>query len=131
MICPPHGLTSSTAALSQNGHAGVAPRRSAPDGAAATSGSCSPSVTATSGGARALGKSATIGTLDPGKEADLVVIDLPALLPFGKNNGDGPGDLSPEDVLALCIYRGNPQATLETFVRGNCVYRAPHWPAPQ
>jgi len=83
---------------------------------------------ATTGGARALGKSATIGTLDPGKEADLVVIDLPALLPYGRKNPNGPDDLSAEDILALCIYRGNPQATLETFVRGNCVYRAPHWP---
>jgi guanine deaminase len=86
---------------------------------------------ATTGGARALGKSSAIGTLDPGKEADLVVIDLPALLPYGKKNGDGPNDLSPEDILALCVYRGNPQATLETYVRGNCVYRAPHWPGPQ
>ena len=84
---------------------------------------------ATNGGARALGKSATIGTLDPGKEADLVVMDVPALLPYGRKNATEPGDLSAEDILALCIYRGNPQATLETFVRGNCVYRAPHFPA--
>jgi cytosine/adenosine deaminase-related metal-dependent hydrolase len=40
---------------------------------------------ATSGGARALGKSTTIGTLDVGKEADLLVVDLPALLPYGKS----------------------------------------------
>lgn len=86
---------------------------------------------ATSGGARALGKSAAIGTLDPGKEADLLVVDLPTLLPYGKNNSSQLDDLSTEDILALCVYRGNPQATLETFVRGRCVYRAPHWPASQ
>ena len=39
---------------------------------------------ATSGGARALGKSATIGSLDAGKEADLIIVDLAALLPYGK-----------------------------------------------
>jgi guanine deaminase len=81
---------------------------------------------ATSGGARALGKSATIGTLDVGKEADLLVVDLPALLPYGKN-GLRSDDLSTEDILALCIYRGNPRATVETYVRGNCVYRAPQF----
>ncbi len=78
---------------------------------------------ATSGGARALGKSALIGTLDVGKEADLLVVDLPALLPYGKN-GERFDGLSTEDILALCIYRGKPEATLETYVRGKCVYRA-------
>jgi guanine deaminase len=78
---------------------------------------------ATSGGARALGKSATIGTLDVGKEADLLVVDLAALLPYGK--ADVPlADLSTEDILALCIYRGGPHATWQTYVRGKCVYQA-------
>ena len=84
---------------------------------------------ATSGGARALGKADTIGSLDIGKEADLLVVDLAALLPYGKD-GARFDDLSTEDILALCIYRGNPQATLETYVRGKCVYRAPGCPAP-
>jgi len=82
---------------------------------------------ATSGGARALGKAATIGTLDVGKEADLLVVDLATLLPYGKSRTP-TDDLSTEDILALCIYHGNPQATLETYVRGNCVYRAPGCP---
>ena len=72
---------------------------------------------ATSGGARALGKSATIGSLDAGKEADLIVVDLAALLPYGKQ-GRRFDDLSTEDVISLCIYRGGPQANLETYVRG-------------
>jgi guanine deaminase len=79
---------------------------------------------ATSGGARALGKSALIGSLDVGKEADLVVIDLEALRPYG-TKGRRFDDLSTEDILTLCIYRGGPHSTLETYVRGKCVYRAP------
>jgi guanine deaminase len=78
---------------------------------------------ATHGGARALGKSATIGTLDVGKEADFIIMDLAALLPYPKNHST-LDDLSAEDVLALCIYRGGPQANLETYVRGRCVYNA-------
>jgi guanine deaminase len=79
---------------------------------------------ATHGGARALGKAATIGTLDVGKEADLLVLDLSSLLPYPKNRG-ALDDLSTEDVLALCIYRGGPSANLETYVRGKSVYQAP------
>jgi guanine deaminase len=78
---------------------------------------------ATAGGAQALGKSATIGTLDAGKEADLVVIDLDVLLPYGKNR-QRASDLTKDDIVALCVYRGGPQATRETFVRGRSVYRA-------
>ena len=78
---------------------------------------------ATNGGAHALGKSASLGSLDIGKEADLLVVDLPTLMPYGKNES-GLDDLSTEDILALCIYRGCPQATLETYVGGTCVYRA-------
>lgn len=84
---------------------------------------------ATTGGARALGKSAAIGSLDVGKEADLLLVDLPALLPYGKTK-PGLDDLSTEDILALCIYRGGPHATLETYVRGKSVYRAPDSAVP-
>src|SRR4030081_786301 len=78
---------------------------------------------ATQGGARALGKSKIIGTLDAGKEADFVVVDLSSLLPYVKDRQSLNG-LSTEDVLALSIYRGGPHSTLETYVRGKCVYRA-------
>src|ERR1700681_1501985 len=78
---------------------------------------------ATQGGARALGKSKIIGTLDAGKEADFVVVDLNSLLPYVKDRQSLNG-LSTEDVLALSIYRGGPHSTLETYVRGKCVYRA-------
>ncbi len=77
---------------------------------------------ATHGGARALGKANIIGTLDAGKEADLTIVDLPLLMPY--QNQNGLGKLAPEDVVALCIYRGGPHANLETYVRGRCIYRA-------
>jgi len=79
---------------------------------------------ATHGGARALGKASIIGTLDVGKEADLIVVDLAALLPYPKSR-NALAKLSTEDVLALCIYRGGPHANLETYVRGQRVYQAP------
>lgn len=77
---------------------------------------------ATTGGARALGKAKTIGTLDVGKEADLVIVDLTALVPY-PNDREALHELSVQDVVALCIYRGGPQATLATYVRGKCVYQ--------
>jgi cytosine/adenosine deaminase-related metal-dependent hydrolase len=78
---------------------------------------------ATAGGAQALGKGAAIGTLEVGKEADLLVVDLGALLPYGKGR-ERVRELTKEDVAALCVYRGGPHATRETYVRGRCVYRA-------
>jgi cytosine/adenosine deaminase-related metal-dependent hydrolase len=64
-----------------------------------------------------------IGTLDPGKEADLTIVDLAALAPYG-NQGFSLDQMSTEDAVALCIYRGGPHATLATYVRGRCVYQA-------
>jgi guanine deaminase len=78
---------------------------------------------ATQGGADALGKGDRIGALEIGREADLTVVDFGALLPARKN-AKAHADLSAEDILSLCIYRGGPQATVETFVRGRSVYRA-------
>jgi guanine deaminase len=79
---------------------------------------------ATQGGARALGKESLIGTLDVGKEADIVVLDLAHVLPYG-GRGNMHSDLSAEEVITLLVYRGGPQAVIETFVRGASVYRAP------
>ena len=77
---------------------------------------------ATQGAALALGKGSQIGSFEPGKEADLTVMDYCALLPY---HGSVRSDLSSEDVLGLCIYRGGPGAVMESFVRGQSIYRAP------
>jgi guanine deaminase len=72
---------------------------------------------ATQGAAAVLGKGDIIGSFDPGKEADITVMDLAALLPYGGTETKIE-DLTPDDLLALCVYRGGPHAVLETFVRG-------------
>ena len=79
---------------------------------------------ATVGGAEAFGQSASIGSLHVGKDADLTVIDIASLLPYRKVSRSGP-DISADDLLALCVYRANATNTLETFVRGQSIYRAP------
>ncbi|MEK0451582.1 MAG: hypothetical protein RL088_3850 [Verrucomicrobiota bacterium] len=78
---------------------------------------------ATQGGAEVLGKSEQIGTFDIGKDADITVMDIGAMLPY-RGSATKPDELSPEDVLSLCVYRGGPHAVLETFVRGRSVYRS-------
>jgi cytosine/adenosine deaminase-related metal-dependent hydrolase len=78
---------------------------------------------ATQGGAEALGKGSIIGSFAIGKEADVTVMDLASLLPY-RGGALKIEDLSPEDVLNLCVYRGGPHAVLETFVRGRSVYRS-------
>ena len=79
---------------------------------------------ATQGAAEALGKGAVIGSFDIGKEADLTVMDYAALLPY-RQSSKTINDLSGDDLAGLCIYRGGPHAVLETFVRGQSVFRAP------
>jgi guanine deaminase len=78
---------------------------------------------ATQGGAEALGKELVIGSLDAGKEADITVMDLAALLPY-RGSAVKIEELTPEDVLNLCVYRGGPHAVRETFVRGRSVHRS-------
>src|SRR5579864_2307977 len=80
---------------------------------------------ATRGGACVLGKSAAIGTFHAGKEADLIVMDIASMLPYPQNRNWTPS-LTAEDVIALCIYRGGPDANLETYVRGRRIHQAPN-----
>ncbi|EDY17482.1 amidohydrolase [Chthoniobacter flavus Ellin428] len=79
---------------------------------------------ATQGAAEALGKGGTIGSFEIGKDADLTLMDFGALLPY-RQNAKNAADLTAEDIVSLCIYRGGPPAVLETFVRGRSIYRAP------
>lgn len=76
---------------------------------------------ATQGAADVLGKGAFIGSLDVGKEADLTVMDVSTLLPY-HGSATKFEEVTPDDILALCIYRGGPHAILETFVRGRSVW---------
>lgn len=76
----------------------------------------------TQGAADALGKKSVIGSFEVGKEADCVVVDYHVLLPY-RRLANPP--LSAEDIVSLCVYRGNQAAVLETFVRGRSVFRAP------
>jgi guanine deaminase len=70
----------------------------------------------------ALGKGEAIGSLDVGREADLTVMDVAKLLPY-HGSATKFEELTPDDILGLCIYRGGPHAVLETFVRGRSVWR--------
>jgi guanine deaminase len=79
---------------------------------------------ATQGGAEALGKETLVGAFEIGREADLAVLDLAAIMPYGRKLNPH-ANLTAEDVLALLVYRGGPTAVVETFVRGRSVYRAP------
>ncbi len=83
---------------------------------------------ATLGGAEVLGKEAAIGTLDPGKEADLAVFDLNAVLPY-RGRFQDTGNFAAEEILAQLIYRGGPHAHLATFVRGRRI-DTPQGPIP-
>jgi len=82
---------------------------------------------ATLGAAHALHDENETGSLTPGKAADLVVIDLAALIPGGRTPHFDV-DLRAEDVLSLLIHRGGPHATLETRVAGRIVYTRPEPP---
>ncbi len=80
---------------------------------------------ATQGAAEALGKGTIIGSFEIGKEADFTIMDYGSLLPYRQKNSKAAADLTAEDIVSLCIYRGGPHAVLETFVRGRSTYRAP------
>ena len=72
---------------------------------------------ATQGGAEVLGLGEVVGSLEVGKEADLVVLDRAALGPYGAVE-----ELRAEELITLCVYRGGPRATVASFVRGRAVY---------
>jgi len=78
---------------------------------------------ATQGAATALGKGDIIGSFEIGKEADFTVMNYGALLPY-RESSKSASDLTAEDIVSLCIYRGGPPAVVETFVRGQSVHRA-------
>jgi guanine deaminase len=67
----------------------------------------------TLGGARALGLDSVIGSLEPGKEADLIAIDLDRCRP---PNGGTPSSV--EEVASRLIFRERPDMVRAAWVRG-------------
>ncbi|MDI6025655.1 amidohydrolase [Corticibacterium sp. UT-5YL-CI-8] len=71
---------------------------------------------ATREGARVLGWHDAIGTLVPGKQADLVVLDL-----------DHPLGNTAQRVLSDLVYRAGPQHVREVMVAGSTIYADGHF----
>jgi guanine deaminase len=70
---------------------------------------------ATLGGATALGAADRIGSVEVGKEADLIVVDPSTTLPLGGVGGPADG---PEEILSRLIYRSHPNMVRGAWVRG-------------
>jgi 5-methylthioadenosine/S-adenosylhomocysteine deaminase len=65
-------------------------------------------------GAQALGLADRIGSLEAGKEADLIVVD-PA---FAAPLPDGTADTDPADLASRLIFRAHPDMVRAAWVRG-------------
>lgn len=74
---------------------------------------------ATLGGARALGLAERIGSLEVGKEADLVVVD-PRVVDPAPERPPEPG----EQLLSRLLYREHPGMVRRTYVRGRACWTA-------
>ncbi len=77
---------------------------------------------ATRGGAEALGRESVVGTLEPGLEADVLVLDLNKVLPYGGRFVPREAALTAEEIIALCVYRASARAVVEVCVRGRRVF---------
>lgn len=73
---------------------------------------------ATLGGARALTLEAETGSLEAGKSADFLVLDLHATPLLAMRTGRAT---SPEDLLAGLIFMGDDRAVERSFIAGKCV----------
>ena len=71
---------------------------------------------ATIGGARALGLADRVGTIEPGKRADLIAVDL-----------DAPAMQPLHDVFAQLVHSAAGPRVTHTFVDGKCLYADNEW----
>ena len=71
---------------------------------------------ATRGGAAALGVQDRIGSVEVGKEADLIAVDAAVTLPLGEEAGRT--DDGPDEILSRLIYRPHPDMVRGAWVRG-------------
>jgi guanine deaminase len=69
----------------------------------------------TLGGAEALGLQDSIGSVEVGKEADLIVLDPSVTLPV---EGAGAHDGGPDEMLSRLIFRAHPSMVRGAWVRG-------------
>jgi guanine deaminase len=74
-------------------------------------------------GARVLGLDGTIGSIEPGKEADLIAVDPTLTAPVPR-----AAVSAPEDIVSRLMYRTHPSMVRAAWVRGRLV-EGPEWVA--
>jgi len=67
-------------------------------------------------GARALGLDGAIGSVEAGKEADLIVVDPALTAPL--RDGDDGASLDAESLASRLIFRAHPDMVRGAWVRG-------------